>query len=249
VGNSAIKCGLFEDERLDHTFILRHYPVDLESAIVTQVDLDRVDRVGMASVVPATRKILERLFRGRGIPVTPVHYEMPLPFELAYETPETLGADRIAAAAAAWMLFGKNDLGYERNVVAVDAGTAITCEVVRKDGVYLGGTIGAGPALIQSSLHRDTAQLPEVTLELPEQVVGRTTHEAMQSGIMIGFIEGVRGLLHRINDALGDEAFVVATGGWREILARQVPEVGATEPHLVLHGVRYLMDYGVKSQE
>lgn len=241
VGNSAIKWGLFDGERLENTFMTTHEPGALEETLLTEVNLQEVERAGIASVVPASRELLEGLFHRRGIPVTPVQYQMPLPFDLAYRTPETLGADRIAAAAAAWLLFGKDAGGRERNVVALDAGTAVTCEVIRKEGVYLGGTIGPGPALMQRSLNRETAQLPEVLLEMPGQVVGRTTSEAMQSGIMIGFIDGVRGLLHRINNALGEPAFVVVTGGWREILSRHVEEVSATEPHLVLLGVRMLM--------
>lgn len=251
IGNSSIKGGLFAGDRLDHTFVLAHGAAELATGLdaVLNVrdadreddhDLDRgvIDRAGLASVVPESTERLSRLLRSRALDVTVVRHTMPLPFELAYRTPETLGADRLAAAAAAWMLFGKER---RRSVVALDAGTALTYEVVDRSGIYRGGTIAPGPALMQGALHRETAQLPEVALELPADPIGRSTTEAIQAGVMYGFIESVRGLLRRIDESLGEEAFVVATGGWSRLLHEHIKEVDAVDAHLVLRGVRILM--------
>jgi type III pantothenate kinase len=127
-------------------------------------------------------------------------------------------------------------------VIALDAGTAFTYEVIDRNGVYQGGTISPGPGLMQRSLNRDTAQLPEVPLSLPDEPIGRSTVEAIQAGIMFGFIESVRGLLNRINGMLREDAFVVVTGGWGTLIKEQVSDVDAVEPHLVLEGVRLLME-------
>ena len=242
VGNSAIKCGLFEGDRLDRTLQLSHESATLSASLSSILEGSRVNGAGIASVVPRTGSLLEQHLRNAGIPVTVVTPSMPLPFRVDYRTPETLGTDRIAAAAAAWVLFGKEVNMQARSVVALDAGTAVTCEVVRRDGVYLGGTIGPGPVLMQRALNRETAQLPEIPLEVPDGAVGRSTVEAIQSGVMYGFIEASRGLLQRIQSNLGEEAYVVSTGGWGELLKEHVRQVAVYEPHLVLKGVRILAE-------
>ena len=243
IGNSSVKAGLFRGERLEQTFVLPHDAEGLVSGLEQAMRRyggasDPVDRTGIASVVPTTTERLSTILRERNLDVTTVHHRMRLPFEMAYRTPESLGTDRLAAAAAAWDAIGMNG---ERSVVAIDAGTACTMEVVDRGGVYLGGVIAPGPSLLQRALHRETAQLPEVPLSLPETPVGASTTEAMQSGIMLGFIEAARGLLGRICRVLGDDPFVVATGGWSPLLLEQVNDVDDVDPHLVLRGVRVLM--------
>jgi type III pantothenate kinase len=170
--------------------------------------------------------------------LTEVRHGMHLPFALQYDTPHTLGNDRLAAAAAAWLRYGKD---VTRSVVAVDAGTAVTFEVVDGRGVYRGGPIGAGPGLLRRALREGTAQLPAVPLELPEEIIGRSTQEAIQSGIMYGFLDGVAGILHRIEERLGTPPFIVTTGGWGAFLHEYLPSVDACDPHLVLHGIHLLM--------
>ncbi len=244
IGNSAAKGGFFEGDRLAETFrIAREAPPDAwEGALAEHLRRRAVTRAGVASVVPAAtalvRPLLERL---AGVPVEVLDYRMRLPFALAYETPQTMGTDRLAAAAAAWVRFGQPADGGPRSVVALDAGTAVTYEVVDRTGVFLGGTIAAGPALLRDALRRGTAQLPAVPLELPETPVGRSTQEALQAGILFAFLDGVRGMLARVREALGEAPLVVATGGWGAFLQSHLDEIDLVEPHLVLHGIRVLM--------
>ena len=128
-------------------------------------------------------------------------------------------------------------------MIALDAGTALTLDAIRADGVFLGGSIGPGPNLLVRALHAGTAQLPIVPLVLPEQPVGRTTQEAIQVGVMWGFLESARGLLRRLAEALGDDPIVVATGGWGALLSERLADVHRYNPHLVLHGVRALLEW------
>jgi type III pantothenate kinase len=201
-----------------------------------------IDRAGVASVVPDSAACLTRLLKDRGYPTVQVHSSMRLPFRLDTASPETLGIDRLAATAAAWVEYGKSsEHGDPRHVIVLDAGSAVTCEVVHRSGVYAGGTIGPGPELALNALHRGTAQLPDMVPEWPDILVGRSTTEAMQSGIMYGFVEGVRGLLRRIRETLQGETFAVATGGWSYLFAEQAPEIDRTDEYLVLKGVRLLM--------
>ena len=247
IGNSAIKGGAFEGNLLHHAFSLPHDPGGMESGLDEAINQVRtaaaiVHRTGIASVVPDSAACLVRLLQGRGHTPVQIHSAMRLPFRLDSASPETLGVDRLAAAAAAWLEYGTSpENGDPRHVIVIDAGSAVTCEVLHRSGVYVGGTIGPGPELALSALHRDTAQLPDVAPEWPPTLVGRSTAEAMQSGIMYGFVEGVRGLLRRIRETLQEEAFAVATGGWGRLLAEQAAEIDRADEYLVLKGVRLLM--------
>ena len=250
VGNSAVKGALFEGGAPVRVFSVS---VDADSpdadssrawgtALAPHLEDAAIDAVGIASVVPARADAVASALGARTDgPVTRVGPGLALPFELAYETPETLGADRLAAAAAGWGQFGAPG---PRSVIVVDAGTAVTCEVVHREGVYQGGTIAAGPTLTRRALRAGTAQLPEVPLALPDEPVGRSTQTALQSGIMWGLVDGVRGMTTRLAARLPDAPVLVLTGGWGALLADRLDAADHHRPHLVLDGVRRLVATG-----
>lgn len=247
IGNSAAKGGLYEGDTLQQVFHVELARADStaawEQALRRELDGANVERIGVASVVPSvTPGACEALERLTGTSAERLHVDMHLPFKLNYATPETLGIDRLAAAVAAWLRYGHcDDPSAARSVVAIDAGTAVTLEVITRTGAYEGGTIGPGPALLRRSLREGTAQLPDVPLEAPDHVIGRSTQEALQIGIVGGFIESVRGLLDRIRESLDDVPVVVVTGGWSALLAQRIDAIDHVAPHLVLDGIRALM--------
>jgi len=190
---------------------------------------------GIASVVPDLTPVLtEAVQAACGVAPVVVTAGLPLPFRMAYHTPHTLGADRLAAAVAAWHGSGG------RPVVALDAGSAITTEVVPAEPAYLGGAILPGPDLLRRSLARDTRQLPHIEWALPASPIGRSTAEAIQAGLTTLVLDGVAGLLQRTAEALDGDPLVLATGGWGPWLAERLPQIDRVEPHLVLEGVRQL---------
>lgn len=243
IGNSETKAGLHDGAAWVRT---GRWPTDAGDAaakLKALADEARVDAAGLASVVPARTAAWAGAVREAfGVAVGTVQAAMPLPFRLAYTTPETLGADRLAAAAAAWRHFGR---GAGRPVIALDAGTAVTTEAVTADGRYLGGAIAPGAPLLRRALAEQTAQLPEVDWPDPLSPIGASTRAAIQAGLGVLFLDGVRGLLARTADALGHEGsprpFVVATGGWAGWLAARMDGIDSVEPHLVLEGVRLLV--------
>jgi len=253
IGNSAVKGGLFRGDRLADVF---HLDVEDESgaagveawaeALRPHLADTSPARAGLASVVPkATGPAQEGIRSVVGITATVIRTSMPLPFEMGYETPHTLGTDRLAAAAAAWCLYGQRGDGRRedtpaRSVIAVDAGTAVTFDVVEAGGVYRGGAISAGPALTRQALDAGTAQLPPVPLEIRSTPMGRSTQEAIQSGIMWGLVDSVEGMIRRLCSLLADDPLVLVTGGWGAVLAEHVTGIDHVAPHLVLDGVRVL---------
>lgn len=245
IGNSSIKGALFDGERLARTFRIAPRgdasPNDVSSLLMAYLNGVSVSHAGICSVVPErTQVVAAAAAQIAGAPPLLIHAGMPLPFELAYDTPQTLGVDRLAAAAAGWVMYGPSHPGHA--VVVVDAGTAVTYEVVEPPGRYVGGAIAPGPELLKAALHNGTAQLPDVPMELPATAIGRSTREAIQAGVMYGFVDAARGMLARIGDQFDRRPIIIATGGWGARLKDHLEEIRHVEPDLVLHGIRILME-------
>jgi len=146
-----------------------------------------------------------------------INASLRLPFLLSYDPPEALGPDRIALCAHAATIEGSGA------VIALDIGTAITADALSSDGRYLGGIIMPGLELMADVLHSGTARLPRVRVALPGGILGRSTRECIQSGVVWGCVSGVEGLISKITRWLeaehGEkEVRVIATGGMRRFL-------------------------------
>lgn len=235
IGNSAIKSGMFDQHQIVDSWRCPHteWNEQWRERLVTQSQ--ECTRIGISSVVPDRTRQLTALLGDA--PVLHISHSLQLPFVLGYKTPDTLGADRLAAAAAAWHLYG----GAPRNVLVLDAGTTITYTVIGRDGVLRGGAIGCGPALLGHALADGTAQLPLVAPQLPSTVIGASTEEALQIGTLVAYVDQVRGMIARIQDALKDRPIIVATGGWHGFLLKHAPSIDHADPFLVLRGVNLLM--------
>ncbi|MEM1055464.1 MAG: type III pantothenate kinase [Bacteroidota bacterium] len=242
IGNTAVKVARWDGEWGE--------VASFKSAVEAPVNvwaprlekLARGARTGaVCSVVPAlTPRLVEALRAVTEADPFVVRTDGPLPFDMGYATPQTLGTDRVAAAAAAWLQFGARE---NRPVLAFDAGTTINLEAVDlvADGpVYRGGAILPGPHTLRQSLARGTAQLPEVEWERPEMAIGTSTSEAIQAGLTTLVLDGMAGLLRRSAEALTAPPVVVATGGWGGWLAKRLEVVDHVAHHLVLDGVRLL---------
>ncbi|MFB6272818.1 MAG: type III pantothenate kinase [Salinibacter sp.] len=246
IGNSAVKAGLFEAETLTHVDAIASPDVDAseqdaaywQDAFAPLLDDETIERIGLVSVVPArTTAVIDALQGLTSAPITLIRPDLTLPFAVTYDTPDTLGNDRLAAAAAGWVHYGRAE---PRSVLVVDAGTAVNYEVVHRDGIYQGGAIGAGPALVRQALRMGTAQLPEVPLTFPPPPVGQSTQTALQSGILWGLVDSVRGMRDRLAQSLPDTPRLVLTGGWSSTLTDHLHGEISHAPHLVLRGVRLL---------
>lgn len=245
IGNSATKGGLFDGERLYRTFRIATRPTDGASwqrALHSEVENLEIDRAGITCVVPtATEPVQAAVRETVGAGALVIRPSLHLPFEMAYETPETLGMDRLAAAAAAWVQHGRVKDNSSHSVVTLDAGTAITVDVTTHEGAYLGGSIAPGPLLQRQALTQGTAQLPSIPLQLPDTPVGSSTRTALQSGIMFGIIDSTQRMIQRVLATL-EHPYVVATGGWSRFLTEHIPEIDRVAPDLVLYGIVHLME-------
>ncbi|CAN5599891.1 type III pantothenate kinase [soil metagenome] len=192
-----------------------------------------VERVVVCSVVPKKDELIRRA--ARRTPVFFVSAECELGVGVDYPNPKSIGADRLANAAAVAALYGTP-------AVVVDFGTAVTFDVVSAEASYIGGVIAPGLEAMTSYLYQRTALLPKLTLTEPQHAVGRSTKSAMMSGAIFGY----RGLVKEILRKIKAEAFarrraqVVATGGYAQLIAARLPEIDAVRPHLTLEGLRII---------
>lgn len=197
-----------------------------------------VSAVVVSSVVPAKNAVIKRAAGKRRVFF--IHAKSKLGVGVKYPAPQTIGADRLANAAAVAQLYG-------RPAIVVDFGTAVTFDVVSADGNYIGGVIAPGLEAMTSFLYHRTALLPKLTLREPKSAIGKTTRAAMMSGAIYGY----RGLVREIIQRIRDESFprakvrVVATGGYAQLIARQLPEIEAVHPGLTLDGLRLIANLNI----
>jgi type III pantothenate kinase len=191
----------------------------------------------IVSVVPALTATFQELCR-RHLEIDPlvvgpgVKTGMPI----RYDDPRALGTDRLVGAVAAQARFGAP-------VIVIDFGTATTFNAVNRAGEFVGGAIAPGLNLAADALYRATAQLPRVDLALPPRVIATNTIQAIQSGILFGYVGMLEGLVARMRAELGEPgARVIATGGLAPVLAPQTRVIEAVERDLVLEGLRMIFE-------
>jgi type III pantothenate kinase len=182
---------------------------------------------GVPRVLAALRDMSERYLDKRAIVLEP---GTKTGVAIRTDHPKEVGADRIANAVASFHL-------YEGPTIMVDFGTATTCDAISADGEYLGGAIAPGVEISLDALVGRAAALRQVEIVEPRSVLGRSTVESIQSGIVYGFAAQVDGLCARIEDELG-ECTVVATGGLSPLIAPFAESIDHVEPWLTLHGLR-----------
>lgn len=158
---------------------------------------------------------------------------------IRYEHPHEVGADRIANAVAAYDRVGGQ-------CVVVDFGTAITYDVISAAGEYLGGIITPGAEISIDALYERAAKLPKVELAEPRALIGKSTVEAIRSGIVYGFAAQVDGILRRLRAELGSGTTVIATGGLASALVPFVREtIDYVDDLLTLVGLRLIWERNV----
>lgn len=187
----------------------------------------------VASVAPrAGREAIRSLARAGWVHVHEVAWNDPWPYSVALQEPWTVGVDRLANVA------GLRALGFRR-AIAIDVGTAVTCDVLGPAG-FTGGLILPGLELVAAALHRGTAHLPHVRVAARPPLIGRDTRSSLASGIYHGTFLGLGGIAHGLQARLGPGARVVTTGAQGADLAELGPPSWTHFPDLTLWGLRLL---------
>jgi type III pantothenate kinase len=203
-------------------------------AIRTLVSDWKFSAVVLCSVVPQCAALLAQTFAH--LPLLQVSSAIDLGIGIDYPAPESIGADRLANAVGALAFF-------QTPAVVVDFGTALTFDILSREGNYVGGVIAPGLEAMTNYLHERTALLPKITLLEPPSVVGKSTEHAMLAGAVYGYRGLVREILAEIRRTLpgaNEDLRVVATGGYAELIAAGLPEISSVHPSLTLEGLRII---------
>src|SRR5215212_2878175 len=191
----------------------------------------------ISSVVPERNRAIRAAARNCDCRLLWLGSRLDLGVGVEYPAPQTIGADRLANAAAVAKLYGCP-------AVVVDFGTAVTFDIVSEGKNYIGGVIAPGLESMTNFLYHRTALLPKLSLKEPRSAVGKSTAGAMMAGAIYGYRGLVREILHRIKAERfpRQRVRVVATGGYARLIARQLPEIQAVHSNLTLEGLRIVAE-------
>ena len=191
-----------------------------------------IDSAIIATVVPAALFDLRQLCR-RYLHCEPLVIgdpELDLGININVDRPAAVGADRLVNAISAHER-------YKGALIVVDFGTATTFDIVAENGDYDGGIIAPGVNLSAEALHQAAAMLPRVAVARTQNVIGKDTVPAMQSGLYWGYIGMVEGLVARIKTEYGKPMVVIGTGGLANLFHRQTPAIDYLDPDLTMRGL------------
>ena len=242
VGNTNTVLGLFDGEELFESYRIKTDPrvTADELALMFRGLLaahPEPDGVSVCSTVPAVLDQLRAMF-GRyfaDVPTIVVGPGVRTGVPLLYDNPREVGPDRVVNTLAAHTLYGGPS-------VVVDFGTSTNFDVVSARGEFLGGALAPGVEISVDALAARAARLFKVELVEPRAVIGKTTQEALQSGLVYGFAGQVDGMVRRISAELGATPTVIATGGLSHLMFGVCETLQHHEPDLTLLGLRLVYE-------
>lgn len=241
IGNTNITIGMFDGEEIimrwrmatnrdtmpdeygmQFWFLLDHHGIQPEA----------IEGICIASVVPiVTGRVIDACNYYINRPITIVSSKGNLGFQIKIDNPKELGKDRIVDAMAVRHLYGFPSC-------LIDFGTATTFNLIDHNGDYIGGAIAPGINTSASALTAKTAQLPNVEIIRPPDVIGTNTVDSIQSGLYYGYISLVEGMVARYKEKIDPNLRVIATGGLSKLLAQDTNIFDHVNPWLTLTGLR-----------
>ncbi|MBS1254659.1 MAG: Type III pantothenate kinase [Deltaproteobacteria bacterium] len=231
IGNSDVVIGIFDDAKLLQSWRLHtrlHQSIDEYEMLVRGMlfacdySLEEAKGAVLSSVVPELTDVFSQLIKNLiGQPPIKVSCELNFGIEINTESPTKVGQDRLINAAAAYQQ-------YKTSLVIIDCGTATTIDVVTAEGIFQGGVICPGLLISAEVLFSKAAQLFQVNLEMPKQLIGKNTTESLQSGLIYGYGGMIESLIEKLAEEIKQQnqpnPKVVITGGLATKILPIVPK-------------------------
>jgi type III pantothenate kinase len=243
VGNTQTHFGAYDGERLVEHWRFATVRIstsdELGAALRSLLELRGltfadIDASIVSSTVPQLRPewtAMAARYLGHEMPAVGPGVRTGMPIKI--DNPRELGADRLVNAVAAYEKVGGP-------VVVVDLGTALTFDVVSEDGAYLGGLIAPGVEISMEALTQRAAALPKIDLTPPRTLIGKSTADAIRSGVIYGFAGQVDAIVSRLRDELGEETEAIATGGLAGAIVPYCETIDDIDEELTLEGLRII---------
>lgn len=230
IGNTRAKLAVFNGKDIVH------YGVE-EEALLSVVQLTKEYKIDQA-IICSTRTRNEKLiyFLKDQMKTIILDHQTRVPIKNNYDTPGTLGKDRLAAAVAAYTRKPN------QNHLIIDAGTCMTLDLVDESGTYQGGNISPGILLRIKAMHHFTRKLPLVDKVIHESLVGKNTVMAIQNGAALGTLMEVESFIERIENQY-TAVNITLTGGDAQFLAEKLKKTIFVAPNLVLEGLNEILLY------
>lgn len=235
IGNTQIKAGFFENNQL----------VKLETSTLGEIEFvfdlvstnKNISNVIISSVRKYPKKLIAKLKLQYKL-VLFFNSELKIPIENRYESKNTLGYDRLAACTGAQGLYtGKN-------ILVIDAGTAITFDFVNNKGQYIGGCISLGLEMRFKALHEFTQKLPKLSKNENFNLIGKNTNDAIISGVQNGLIFEIDAYITNLKLKHSD-LHIVMTGGDSNFLSNLLSNKTNLHPEIVLEGLNKILNFNL----
>ena len=234
LGNTFSKMGLYSDGNL-----LEAYHGLSDSDLLEKWQDTDHDRAIIASVRKEYSFLLEAIEDKEKVLF--LDHNTPLPLKNLYNSPQTLGVDRLAGVVGAQGIFPG------RNCLVIDIGTAITYDIINDRGEYLGGGISPGPEIKLKALHNFTDNLPLVERTNPIELIGTTTRESILSGVFEGTLAEIEGFIAKYSEIF-DKMQVIMCGGGLKLFESKIKEHIFVAPELIIDGLNRILEYNVSEE-
>ena len=239
VGNTNTVFALFDGDELTHSWRCateKSRSVDEYAVFLNQLfELEKlswknISDIIISSVVPDANFHLTKL-SNKYLSTEPIFVDsITADITIDLDQPEEIGADRLVNAVAV-------SSHYNLPAIVIDFGTATTFDVIDEGGVYRGGVIAPGIRLSVEALTNRAAKLPQINIEKPEKIIGKNTRDAMKSGMYWGYIGIIETIINRIQNELGKDVFVLATGGLASLYAQSTDAIDQVDENLISKGL------------
>ncbi|MDO5649565.1 MAG: type III pantothenate kinase [Gallicola sp.] len=248
IGNTNIVCGIYKEDKLIKDWRIAtkenktsdEYGMEFRQIMeIHHISYHDIEDIIISSVVPnLMHTIPAACQRYLGIKPYIINHLTDTGIKNCYGNPKEVGSDRIVNAAAGYKKYGGP-------LIIIDIGTAITFDYITKEGEYLGGAIAPGLAISSEALFMKTSKLPKIEIDTPQKVIGQSTVESIQSGLVFGYIGLVDSIIERMLEEKGNKAEdvkILGTGGFSVLISKNSRYIERVDKMLTLDGLKMIYD-------
>jgi type III pantothenate kinase len=242
IGNSFTHMGLFQKNRLVRSTKFQNKFKDKFSILIKNfISNTEISKIGISSVVTEMDNFYKKsLIKEYHISPIFISNKLKLPINIKIKHNQKVGADRICNAVFAYEYYKRKE-----NVLIIDSGTAITYDIVIKNGDFIGGAIAPGMELLSKSLNQYTSKLPLIKindLKFPMKPIGKDTKEALSSGILYSIVDSINGMITRIQKYVNDDIKIILAGGNAFLIRKRLDYWVIIKKNCVLEGINIILN-------